>query len=67
MADSSLITFRTMAQMLKIAVMPEILRRFSNGQLTKPFYLRAFRFSQRILPSGSAQPVIELNDEIRVC
>jgi hypothetical protein len=66
MPDSSLMSYRTIAQMLQISVLPEIERRFKAGQLIKPFHLKLFRFSQKTLADRTVQPIVELNDEVIV-
>jgi hypothetical protein len=66
MPDSFLMTFRAMAQMLQIAVLPEISRRFSSGKLSKPLHLTQFRFSQKVLPDHSVEPIVELNNEVQL-
>lgn len=64
-----MIGFRTIGQFTKLAVIPEIDRRLSEGILTEadlPLTVHRFRFIQKKLNGGELEPIVELNDEVKL-
>ena len=60
---------RTVSQLVKIYVLPEIERRIANRIISTdklPFQIRQFRISQKQESTGKMSPVVEINEEVKL-
>ena len=67
--DNNLLFYRSISDILRLFVVPEVEGRVDNGSVKVeelPLELRAFRAIQRQLPDGSIQPIVEINNEINL-
>lgn len=67
--DNNLLFYRSISDILRLFVVPEVESRVNNGSVKVeelPLELRAFRAIQRQLPDGSIQPIVEINNEINL-
>src|SRR6266487_4792062 len=66
MAVDGLMMYRTISQMLRMAVLPEIEKRMQAGTIVHlPFELSGFRFIQKRNSDGTITPIVELNQEVQ--
>jgi len=64
-----MIKFRTISQLIKVSILPEIEKRIQEGTISAtdlPIELNQFRIIQRKLSDGNILPIIELNQEVSV-
>lgn len=64
-----MIKFRTISQLLKIFVLPEVEKRIKDGTTKEsdlPLELFQFRAVQKKQPDGKALPIVELNQEVNL-
>jgi hypothetical protein len=67
--DNNLLFYRSISDILRLFVVPEVEGRVDNGSVKVeelPLELRAFRAIQRQLPDGSIQPIVQINNEINL-
>ncbi|KGF71356.1 hypothetical protein DO97_00875 [Neosynechococcus sphagnicola sy1] len=67
--DNNLLFYRTISDILRLFVVPEVEGRVNNGSVKVeelPLELRAFRAIKRQLPDGSIQPIVEINNDINL-
>lgn len=64
-----MIQFRTISQLLKMFILPEVEKRVREGIIKEddlPLELSQFRAIQKKLPDGKLENIVELNQEVRI-